>query len=115
MLGAIAGSDPRDPTALLAATFPTTSPADDGTLRGVRIGFDERYALDDVDADTRRAVEATLATVRSLGAEIVRCASPMSPAMLADWGLHLRRRDRGRARRDLSRRSATATARGSPA
>ena len=73
--GAIAGSDPRDPTAL-RTDVPDYLAGDDGTLRGVRIGFDERYALDEVDADTRRAVETTLATVRSLGAEIVRAALP---------------------------------------
>ena len=75
MLGAIAGSDPAI-RPRCAATFPTTSPADDGTLRGVRIGFDERYALDDVDADTRRAVETALREVRSLGAEIVTVRFP---------------------------------------
>jgi amidase len=70
VLGAIAGSDPRDPTAL-RSDVPDYLAADDGTLRGVRLGFDERYALDDVDAETRGAVETALATVRSLGAEIV--------------------------------------------
>jgi amidase len=54
----------------------------------MRIGFDEHYALDDVDADVRRAVEATLATVRSLGAEIVALRFPDVTAMTADWGLH---------------------------
>ena len=82
---------------------PTTSPADDGTLRGVRIGFDERYALDDVDADTRRAVETALATVRSLGAEIVTVRFPDVADDGRRLGPQLRRRDRGRARRDLSR------------
>ena len=84
-----------------APTCPTTSPADDGTLRGVRIGFDERYALDDVDAEVRRAVEATLATVRSLGAEIVALRFPDVAGDARRLGPALRRRDRGRARRDL--------------
>jgi len=87
MLGAIAGSDPRDPTAL-RAEVPDYLAADDGTLRGVRIGFDENYALDDVDDDTRRAVEATLATVRSLGAQIVTLNFPDVAGALEDWGLH---------------------------
>ena len=84
---AIAGSDPRDPTALLA-DVPDYLAGDDGTLRGMRIGFDEHYALDDVDVDVRRAVEATLATVRSLGAEIVALRFPDVSAMTGDWGLH---------------------------
>jgi len=54
----------------------------------VRIGFDERYALDDVDADTRRAIEATLDALRSLGAEIVAVRFPAVDATLADWGPH---------------------------
>jgi amidase len=87
VLQAIAGSDPRDPTALLA-DVPDYLAGDDGTLRGLRIGFDERYALDDVEADVRRAVEATLATVRSLGAEIVALRFPDVAAMTDDWGRH---------------------------
>jgi amidase len=87
VLQAIAGSDPRDPTALLAEV-PDYLAGDDGTLRGLRIGFDEHYALAGVDADVRRAIEATLATVRSLGAEIVPLRFPDVDAMTADWGRH---------------------------
>jgi|KBSMisStaDraftv2_1062788.scaffolds.fasta_scaffold62334_2 amidase len=87
MLGAIAGSDPRDPTAL-RSEVPDYLAADDGTLRGVRLGFDERYALDDVDADTRRAVETALATVRALGAEIVTIRFPDVAGAVADWALN---------------------------
>ena len=87
VLQAIAGSDPRDPTALLAEV-PDYLAGDDGTLRGMRIGFDEHYALDDLEADVRRAVEATLATVRSLGAEIVSLRFPDVTTMTDDWGLH---------------------------
>jgi len=84
---AIAGSAPRDPTALLAEV-PDYLAGDDGTLHGVRIGFDEHYALDDVDIEVRRAVEATLSTVRSLGADIVSLRFPDVVAMTDDWGLH---------------------------
>ena len=87
VLGAIAGADLRDPTAL-RSDVPDYLAADASTLRGVRIGFDERYALDDVDAATRRAVEATLATVRSLGAEIVSMRFPDVAGAVADWGLN---------------------------
>jgi len=87
MLGAIAGADANDPTALLDAV-PDYLAADDRELRGVRMGFDERYALDGVDADTRRAVEVTLEVLRSLGAEIVALRFPAVDAVLADWGPH---------------------------
>ncbi|MEO8309942.1 MAG: amidase [Caldimonas sp.] len=87
VLGTIAGADPHDPTALRSAV-PDYLAADDSTLRGMRIGFDERYALDGVDAATRRAVEATLATVRSLGAEIVSMRFPDVAGAVADWALN---------------------------
>ncbi len=85
VLGAIAGVDPHDPTTL-RADVPDYLAAADGDLRGVRIGFDERYALEGVDTETRRAVEATLATLRALGAETLSIRFPDVDAMLADWG-----------------------------
>ncbi|MEP7056795.1 MAG: amidase [Caldimonas sp.] len=84
MLGAMAGLDANDPTTL-RAEVPDYLAADDGELRGVRIGFDERYALDAVDAQARGAVEATLAVLRSLGAEIVAIRFPDVATMVADW------------------------------
>lgn len=85
MLGAIAGSDPRDPTAL-RDPVPDYLAADDRQLRGVRIGFDARYALDAVEPDVRRAVESAVDAVRGLGAEIVALNFPDVNAMCVDWG-----------------------------
>ncbi|HEX7440255.1 MAG TPA: amidase, partial [Caldimonas sp.] len=85
VLGAIAGVDPHDPTTL-RAEVPDYLGAADADLRGVRIGFDERYALEGVDAETRRAVEETLGTLRALGAETLSIRFPDVDAMLADWG-----------------------------
>ena len=85
MLGAIAGLDADDPTTL-RAEVPDYLAADDGSLRGLKIGFDEGYALDGVDVDTHRAVDATLATLRSLGAEIVAMRFPAVEGISADWG-----------------------------
>ncbi|MGH8798323.1 MAG: amidase [Caldimonas sp.] len=85
MLGAIAGIDPNDPTTL-RAPVPDYLAADDGGLAGVRVGFDEAYALGDVEPDVRGAVEDTLRTLRALGAQIVALKFPAVDAMLADWG-----------------------------
>jgi amidase len=85
MLGAIAGTDARDPTTL-RAEVPDYLGGDDSSLRGMRIGLDERYAFDGVDAETHRAVDAALSALRSLGAEIVALRFPDVDAMLADWG-----------------------------
>ncbi len=114
MLGAIAGADPNDPTARLDPV-PDYLAAADGDLRGVRIGFDERYALDDVDTDTRRAVEDALATVRGLGAEIVALRFPDVEGDARRLGSGLRGRDRGRACGDVPGAARRLRARASPA
>jgi amidase len=85
LLGAIAGADADDPTAL-QAPVPDCLAGDDGQLRGVRIGFDEGYALGSVEPEVRRAVEDALRVLRQLGAEIVPIGFPDVNAMLADWG-----------------------------
>ena len=84
MLGTIAGPDPDDPTTL-RAELPDYLAGDDGELRDLRLGFDERYALDGVDADTRGAVESALATLRGLGVELVSMRFPPADTALADW------------------------------
>ena len=84
MLGALAGVDGNDPTTL-RVEVPDYLAAGDGDLRDLRLGFDERYALDGVDADTRRAVEGALSTLRALGAEIVSLRFPDVGSILADW------------------------------
>ena len=85
MLAAIAGADPDDPTTL-QADVPDYPSGDDRSLHGLRIGLDERYAFDGVDAETHRAVAGALATLRGLGAEILALRFPDVDAMLADWG-----------------------------
>jgi amidase len=87
VLGAIAGADPDDPTAL-RAPVPDYLAADDGELRGLRLGFDERYALDGTDGDTGRAVSEALATLRALGAEVVALRFPDVAVAVADWPLN---------------------------
>jgi amidase len=106
MLDAIAGADPADPTALRAA-----SPNCVGALglgaRGVRVGVDEAYATDGVEAavaeafgnDVRRlasgGVEPAVAQafhndVRRLaaaGAAIFRVEVPSTDALLSSWAV----------------------------
>ena len=87
MLGAIAGRDADDPTALLAPV-PEYQAGDDRDLRGFRIGFDEGYALARVEPDVHRAVDEALRVVRSLGAQIVPLKFPEVDQVLIDWGPH---------------------------
>ncbi len=72
---AIAGHDPRDVTSLadpLAAVLPQL----DGDIRGMRIGFDARYAGEDVDPGLFAAIEEAREILASLGAEIVDLSLP---------------------------------------
>jgi amidase len=72
---AMAGADPKDPTSL-----PDPVPAARSELRrgvaGLRLGFDRRYATDNVDADVAEAMDDVLATLTRLGASVVPVAMP---------------------------------------
>jgi amidase len=87
MLGAVAGADTDDPTTLLAPV-PDYQCADERDLHSFRIGFDEGYALSDVEPDVHRAVHEALQVMRSLGAQIVPVRFPNVSAVVADWGPH---------------------------
>jgi amidase len=72
---AMAGHDPQDPTSL-----PDPVPAVRAELgrgvSGLRIGFDRRYATDNVDADVAAAMDEVLATLTRLGANVVAVTMP---------------------------------------
>jgi amidase len=87
MLGAIAGHDRADPTTL-DAPVPDCLASDDRSLQGMRIGFDEGYALSGVEPPVRTAVEQALRVLRALGAEILPVAFPNVDAVVADWAPH---------------------------
>lgn len=83
VLGAIAGADPNDPTASL-------EPVPDylrwsGSMRGVRIGVDEHYAFDGVEALTVKSVQDAIGLFKGLGATIVDIAFPAPQEVLDDW------------------------------
>ena len=78
MLQAIAGPDRNDPTALPAPVPEMPAPLDrrGERIEGVRIGFDERYAVRDVEAQVAAAVVAAVEVLAGLGAEIVEVRLP---------------------------------------
>lgn len=84
MLGAIAGADPKDPTALLAPV-PDYLAGLGGGVRGLRIGVAPAFVALGCDADACEAVENARAALAGLGAEIVEVAFPDASAAVRDW------------------------------
>ena len=84
MLSAIAGGDPKDPTASLT-TAPDYLEAMEQGARGLRVGVDFDWNGDDVDETTQAAMAEAVEVFRSLGASIVRVRFPDVTQAIADW------------------------------
>lgn len=84
LLAAIAGHDPADPTSL-DAPAPDYAAMLEAPLAGLRIGVDDRYANEDVDAPVSAAFEEALGMLAQLGARIVPVAMPPLGHALAAW------------------------------
>src|SRR4030088_144383 len=84
ILGAIAGSDPNDPTAVLEPV-PNYLADLSGSLRGTRIGVDPRWTSEGVDAAATRIFQDALRVAADLGAEILEIVVPDPTAMIDDW------------------------------
>jgi aspartyl-tRNA(Asn)/glutamyl-tRNA(Gln) amidotransferase subunit A len=87
-LGAIAGSDRRDPTASRTPVGPYVEPpATD--LRGVRVGvIEELMDASAMSADAIATTEAAIAALAAMGADVERVRIPLLPiAMELMWAL----------------------------
>jgi amidase len=84
ILGAIAGADPNDPTAVLEPV-PDYLANLSGTLRGTRIGVDRRWTSEGVDAAATKVFQDALRVAAGLGADILEIEVPDPTAMIADW------------------------------
>ena len=84
LLAAIAGSDPKDPTASLMPVPDYLVEMPRG-LRGLRVGVDERWNTVGVDVPTRNAIAAALKVIESLGAERHAVTIPDAAQVTADW------------------------------
>jgi aspartyl-tRNA(Asn)/glutamyl-tRNA(Gln) amidotransferase subunit A len=69
VLNAIAGPDPRDPTAS-RRPVPDFVPEPQCTIRGLRIGVPESFFFDRLDPDVEHAVRGAIARAESLGAAV---------------------------------------------
>jgi len=84
MLGAIAGADLKDPTAV-PVPVPNYLANLNGSLQGTRIGVDPRWTSEGVDAASTRSFQDALRVATDLGAKIHEIAFPDSTNMVTDW------------------------------
>jgi amidase len=84
VLKVIAGFDRRDP-ASLRAPVPDYLAEIDAGIRGVRIGVDENYARDGLDAEIVEPILAAAAAFRAAGADIRRIEMPRSENLFPVW------------------------------
>jgi amidase len=87
MLGAIAGADPDDPTALQVA-MPDYLAGDSQRLTGLRVGIDEAYVANDVASEVADAVHAALRSLVALGATPVAVTMPEVDPVVDAWVPH---------------------------
>ncbi len=85
MLSAIAGADVNDPSAS-REPVPNYLDGVDTDLRGIRVGFDERYAGDGLDEATARCIADARDVLQRLGVEWRSVTFPDVTPMLQDWG-----------------------------
>ena len=84
MLEAIAGYDPNDPTSL-PDPVPNMLEGIGQDLQKVRIGFDENYTTNGIDAELADAVRAGVEILADQGAKIVEVELPDVDAYVSAW------------------------------
>jgi amidase len=87
MLAAIAGADPRDPTALRAAV-PDYVAGLKGSIRGLRVGIAEAYAFDGLGEGVLTTLIGAKDELVALGARLVPVDFPAIADAMTAW-LHL--------------------------
>jgi aspartyl-tRNA(Asn)/glutamyl-tRNA(Gln) amidotransferase subunit A len=75
LLGLMAGADPNDPTAI-SDKVPDYLAATRGSVKGLTLGVPAAFYVDDLDADTARILDETVATLQREGAQIVPVELP---------------------------------------
>ncbi len=75
LLGIVAGHDPRDPSSSRRAVPDYEARLGEG-IRGLRIGIPRNYYFEAVDADVQNVLDAALAVLAALGAELVAIEVP---------------------------------------
>jgi amidase len=81
---AMAGADPHDPTSLPDPVPAVRAELGQG-VAGLRVGFDRRYATDNVDPDVAAAMDEVLATLVRLGAHVEDVTMPDVSKVGSAW------------------------------
>ncbi len=84
MLEVIAGADPNDPTSL-PDPVPNMLEGIGRDLQGIRVGFDEHYATNDIDTELAGAVRAGVGILADQGAEIIEVQLPDVDEYVSAW------------------------------
>jgi amidase len=84
MFEAMAGPDPHDPTSLPDLVPSVRADLGRG-IAGLRVGFDRRYATDNVDPDVAQAMDDVLAELTRLGATVVTVNMPDVSQVGSAW------------------------------
>ncbi|WP_058325836.1 amidase [Sinorhizobium sp. Sb3] len=84
ILAAIAGADPKDPTAAVQPV-PDFASASRGGIGGLRIGFDPRWNSEDVEPRTQAALADAAVVFSDLGALMVEIKFPDVRQAVSDW------------------------------
>ena len=85
MLAAIAGADPRDPTALLAS-LPDYVAGLAGSIRGLRVGIAQTYAFDGLSEEVLTALNGAKDALVELGARLAPINFPSIADATTAWG-----------------------------
>jgi amidase len=84
MIEAIAGFDSNDPTSLRDPVSDMLGALDKG-VRGLRIGFDRRFATEGIHPELAAAIQAAIEALRRLGAQIVDVQMPNATGIQSMW------------------------------
>ena len=84
MFEAIAGFDPNDPTSLRDPAPRMLDDLDKG-VRGLRIGFDRRFATEGIHPEQSAAIHTAVDALRQLGAQIVDVQMPDIAGARSVW------------------------------
>jgi amidase len=84
MLGAIAGRDDNDPSSSSEAVPNYLAGIGKG-LKGVRLGFDEKYCSADVDPAIVKVLKKAVAVLKKTGAVVKAVKMPATEAAVAGW------------------------------